>query len=157
MKKYSILFLLLSLKSYTQKKDTIHIDNGFETTIITPSEPMDKPVNYIYRFNDKLDKEPTCVKGVEEYTKTLKKKIWIPPTDKQRPNQFSITYTFVIEKDGSLSNLDTNVVGYFGSPSETLKTEAEKAIKQMPKWIPGEVNGKPVRVRKGIKIDIKVK
>jgi periplasmic protein TonB len=48
---------------------------------------------------------------------------------------------FVVEKDGSLSNI--TVVRSLGSDSDK---EVIRIIKTMPKWIPGKQNGQVVRV-----------
>ncbi len=53
----------------------------------------------------------------------------------------SVTVNFVVEKDGSISNVKaTN-----GNQAE-LVPEAERVIRNMPKWKPGKINGKYVRV-----------
>ena len=48
---------------------------------------------------------------------------------------------FIVEKDGSLSNISV-----IRSLDTTCDNEAVKAIKKMPKWIPGKQNGQIVRV-----------
>ncbi len=49
---------------------------------------------------------------------------------------------FVVERDGSIS--DVQVVR---GQDPSLDREAERVIKTMPKWKPGQQRGKPVRVR----------
>lgn len=50
------------------------------------------------------------------------------------------TVSFVVEKDGSLSNIKViNDLGY-GTKKELLRV-----LKLSPKWKPGEMHGKPVR------------
>ncbi len=51
--------------------------------------------------------------------------------------------SFVVNKDGSIS--DVEVVRSGGDPS--LDKEALRVIKSMPKWKPGTIKGKPVRVK----------
>ena len=49
--------------------------------------------------------------------------------------------TFIVEKDGSLSDLKViRDLGY-GTGKEAIRT-----LKTSPKWIPGKQNDKPVRV-----------
>lgn len=55
--------------------------------------------------------------------------------------------TFVIEKDGSISNIE--VVRSF---SDKAKSEALRVIKLMPKWKPGRDKGRIVRVQYTIPI-----
>ena len=47
-----------------------------------------------------------------------------------------------MEKDGSLSSIEI-----IRSPHSGLSETVMKAVKKMPKWIPGMQNGKAVRVR----------
>ena len=55
--------------------------------------------------------------------------------------QGRVTLQFVIEEDGSLSN-----VKVLRGPDPILNDEAVKVISQSPKWTPGYINGNPVRV-----------
>ena len=52
-----------------------------------------------------------------------------------------IMVSFVIEKDGSLSDINTNSNGTFN------RSEVIQSIKSMPKWLPAELNGKKVRCK----------
>ncbi len=60
----------------------------------------------------------------------------------ERKIRGTVFLTFIVEKDGSVSNV-TIVKGVF----ESLDREAEKAISESPKWTPGLQRGQPVRVR----------
>ena len=48
---------------------------------------------------------------------------------------------FIVEKDGSISNVEVN-----RSVDPNLDNEAMRVVKAMPKWIPGQINGKTVKV-----------
>jgi TonB family protein len=53
-----------------------------------------------------------------------------------------VILTFVVEKDGSLSN-----VKVLRAPAESLGDEAARVIALSPRWSPGTQNGKLVRVQ----------
>ncbi len=53
----------------------------------------------------------------------------------------SINISFIVEKDGSLSN-----IRILGSSNPTFDKEAIRILKTMPKWKPGTCKKKPVRV-----------
>ena len=55
--------------------------------------------------------------------------------------QGRVTLQFVIEEDGSLTNIKV-----LRGPDPILNNEAVKVVSQSPKWTPGYINGKPVRV-----------
>lgn len=57
--------------------------------------------------------------------------------------------TFIVEKDGSLTDIKTiRDIGY------GTGEEAVRVLKLSPKWIPGEIDGKPVRVQYSLPINI---
>jgi len=63
-------------------------------------------------------------------------------TDEMKENELKgrVVASFVVEKDGSLSDIKViRSIGY-GTEDEVLRI-----LKSMPKWIPGEQNGKKVR------------
>ncbi len=53
-----------------------------------------------------------------------------------------VTLTFVIEKDGSLSNIQV-----LQAPDRLLSDEAIRVLQSSPKWTPGRQRNQPVRVR----------
>ena len=56
--------------------------------------------------------------------------------------QGRVIASFTVEKDGSLT--DIKIVK---SVDPSLDKEAQRVIRAMPRWIPGKVNGSPVRVK----------
>ena len=65
------------------------------------------------------------------------------PTEAEKANiQGRVIATFVVEKDGSISN--AKVVK---SIDPLLDAEALRVINAMPNWLPGKQNGKEVRVK----------
>lgn len=61
----------------------------------------------------------------------------------------TVFVTFVIETDGSLT--DIRVIRDFGSGTGD---EAVRVMKKCPKWLPGEQNGKKVRVQYSLPLRI---
>jgi protein TonB len=64
------------------------------------------------------------------------------PSDLTKSEQGKIYLSFVIEKDGSVSNIRIT-----RGLSEKLNNEAIKLVQKMPSWKPAINNGKPVRSR----------
>ncbi|MFV8332005.1 M56 family metallopeptidase [Flavobacterium sp. GSP14] len=71
----------------------------------------------------------------------------------EQPNLKGKVYiTFIIEKDGSLSDIkNLRDIGY-GTGEEAIRV-----LKLCPKWIPGKMNGEPVRVMYSLPITIQSK
>lgn len=61
-----------------------------------------------------------------------------------------IKVSFVVEMDGSLSN-----VQFLTYVREPLRGEITEAILKSPTWLPGSINGEPVRVSYTLPIIIK--
>jgi hypothetical protein len=59
---------------------------------------------------------------------------------------------FVIEKDGSLSNIKIN-----DNADRSIAREIKRLIASSPKWSPGIVSGKPVRVNCSIFLTFGIK
>ncbi|MBC8488953.1 MAG: energy transducer TonB [Bacteroidetes bacterium] len=58
-----------------------------------------------------------------------------------------VIVSVVVEKDGSLTNLKIRSGVSF---CERCSEEALRIVENMPQWIPGKLNGKPVRVKENI-------
>lgn len=69
------------------------------------------------------------------------KHIKYPELAKEYGIQGKVYIQFVVEKDGSVSN-----VKVMRSVDASLDKEAIRVIQSMPKWTPGKQRGKPVRV-----------
>ncbi len=63
------------------------------------------------------------------------------PADAAKANiEGLVTVSFIVEKDGSISN-----VKILKGVHPLLDEEAVRLTKSMPKWIPGKANGKAAR------------
>lgn len=65
--------------------------------------------------------------------------------------QGRVAVSFIVEKDGSISNVRPVL-----SVHPLLDKEAVRVVKSMPKWSPGKQNGKPVRVRFNVPVMFKL-
>ena len=62
-----------------------------------------------------------------------------------------VLVTFVVEHDGSISN-----VNVANSVYPSLDKESIRVVSGMPKWIPGKANGKTIRVKYTIPITFRL-
>lgn len=95
-----------------------------------------------------LDVKPEFPGGVEAFYKFISTNYKTPNVSKLAGKVF---VSFVIEKDGSLT--DIKVIRDIGNGTGE---EAIRVLKESPKWIPGEQNGKKVRVLFSIPIKIEL-
>ncbi len=75
------------------------------------------------------------------FNKYLAEHIKYPAVEKAAKKQGTVYISFVIEKDGTVTNV-REAKGVEGAPG--LTKEAIRVISNMPKWKPGTMNGKPV-------------
>lgn len=83
---------------------------------------------------------PTFEGGFSHY---LAANIKYPVFEKEHGKQGTVYVSFIIEKDGSVTNVK-EAKGVPGAPG--LTKEAIRVISEMPNWTPGMMNGKPVRI-----------
>ena len=91
---------------------------------------------------DSVDEMPQFPGGVQKLFEFLTTNVRYPKEAEDKCLQGRVIVSFIVEKDGSLS--DTKVVG---SIDPVLDAEALRVVNSMPNWIPGKQNGEPVRVK----------
>ena len=74
--------------------------------------------------------------------KYLGENLKLPEEDQERGMQGRMVVGFIVEKDGSLTN-----VKVLRAVDIAIDAEVLRVVKGMPKWIPGRHNGQRVRVR----------
>lgn len=108
--------------------------DGFKIIIDEP-EDVDEPKIFVI-----VEDEPEFPGGNDALLRHLAK-IRYPQMAREANIQGTVYASFVIEKDGSISNAKILRGIGFGCDEETIKI-----IKAMPKWIPGKQLGRAVRV-----------
>jgi len=88
-----------------------------------------------------VESMPEFPGGMGQLMKYLAENIKYPPLAKESGIQGRVFINFVVEPDGSISNVKV-LRGIGGGCDE----EAVRVVEAMPKWKPGKQRGKPVRV-----------
>ncbi len=89
-----------------------------------------------------VESMPSFPGGEEARIKYLNDNIKYPQMARESGIQGRVFVTFVVERDGSVT--DVKVLRGIGGGCDE---EAVRVIQNMPKWIPGKQRGKPVRVQ----------
>jgi protein TonB len=93
-----------------------------------------------------IEVKPDFPGGLEKFYKFVGKNFQVPDEEGLKGKIF---VTFVVEKDGSLTDIKViRDIGY-GTGKEAIRV-----LKSCPKWVPGEQNGKKVRVLYSLPITI---
>ncbi len=91
-----------------------------------------------------VEVNPEFLGGEGEMLKFLQSKIKYPQMEKENNISGTVYLTFVVEPDGSISDVKP-LRGVRGGPG--LEQEALRVVKNMPNWKPGKMGGKSVRVQ----------
>jgi protein TonB len=89
-----------------------------------------------------VEEAPSFPGGDEMRMKYLSDNIKYPQIAKESGIQGTVYITFVVERDGSVTDIKV-MRGIGGGCDE----EAIRVVQSMPKWMPGKQRGKPVRVQ----------
>ncbi|MBQ2208819.1 MAG: TonB family protein [Prevotella sp.] len=100
---------------------------------------------------DVVEQMPQFPGGPAALMEYLSKNVKYPEEAYKNGIQGRVIVTFVIEKDGSIS--DANVVK---SVDSQIDAEALRVVNSMPNWIPGRQNGETVRVKYTVPITFKL-
>ncbi len=98
-----------------------------------------------------VDVMPEPVGGESAWTKFLNKNLRFPPGAQDAGVSGKVILSFVIEKDGNLSNIVIERGAGYGFDEEALRV-----LKLAKAWKPGMQNGQPVRVRYAIPINFQL-
>ena len=104
----------------------------------TQSAAEDGDMAYI-----KVEKMPTFMGGdLNAFRNWVQSKIQYPREAKEEGLEGRVIFSFVVEKDGSMSEFTV-----LQSPDKILGDEVVRILKTSPKWEPGEQRGEKVRVK----------
>ncbi|PAW94241.1 hypothetical protein CKK33_12380 [Mucilaginibacter sp. MD40] len=97
----------------------------------------------------RVEQPPQVIGGESKLFFYLKKNLKYPKSAKENNIQGTVRVTFVVERDGRLSDIKVKK-----SLSEDTDAEAIRLMSdpKAPKWIPGMEGGKPVRVQYSIPV-----
>lgn len=114
-----------------------------------PKQEVQKEVeNKVF---DVVEQQPSFPGGQAALMSWLANNIHYPPVAEENGIQGRVVVSFVVEKDGSITQVQV-VRGV--DPS--LDKEAVRVTKSMPKWTPGKQNGQAVRVKYNLPVTFKL-
>jgi protein TonB len=135
------------IKDKNLGKETIKGDPDAELSVEPPGNgpSVVEEDNNIYNTAG-IEVKPDFPGGLEKFYKFIGKNFQVPEEDGLKGKIF---VTFVVEKDGSLTDIKViRDIGY-GTGKEAIRV-----LKSCPRWNPGEQNGKKVRVLYSLPISI---
>lgn len=101
----------------------------------------------------KVEKMPTFQGGdLNVFRNWVQSNVKYPQEAQEKALQGRVVFSFVVEKDGSVSEFQA-----LQSPDKVLTDEVERVFKTSPKWEPGEQLGEKVRVKYTVPIVFQIK
>ena len=123
--------------------------DGVEEVIKAPETTDHKETEI---FGDVVEQMPYFPGGTNALVEYMEKNIRYPEDCEEVCIQGRVIVSFVVEKDGSIS--DAKVVR---SVYPSLDEEALRVVNGMPKWCPGKQNGQSVRTKYTIPVTFRLK
>lgn len=124
-----LLSVSVSVTAQNTNQDSLAISNT-EQTVNTDS--ISTPITF-----------PQYGENENDLFDFLRQNMRYPKEVKKKNISGKVIVSFVIEKDGSISNIEVSQK----SPHPLLDQEAVRLVKLMNKWKPGYSNGEPIRVK----------
>jgi len=100
----------------------------------------------------KVDNMPAYPGGQIALNQFITNNITWPNTSNDAVKEGTVYVTFIVEKDGSITQIKANK-----GIGESFEKEAENVVRKMPKWTPGKQAGETARVMLSLPIEFKLK
>ena len=116
--------------------------------VIAQPEPPKVEENKVF---DMVEEMPSFPGGQAALMQFLLSNTHYPAVAREDGVQGRVTVSFVVEKDGSITDVQ---VARSADPS--LDKEAVRVVKSMPRWTPGRQNGSTVRVKFNVPVTFRL-
>jgi TonB family protein len=100
---------------------------------------------------DAVDEMPQFPGGMAGMMQYLSSNLRYPQDAREAGTQGRVIVSFIVEKDGSISNAKVAKSTY-----SSLDEEALRVVSAMPKWTPGKQNGEAVRVKYSVPVSFRL-
>lgn len=143
--------ITVQVATKTQEGD----DKGPDIGVIEKTEAppvVEEPEDKVFDFVQQSPEFPDG--GTAAMQQFLRANIKYPPMAKENHIEGKVFVSFVVGKDGSISNVQ--VVRGIAGGDAGIHNEAVRVVKAMPKWRPGKNNGVPVSCKFTIPINFKL-
>lgn len=116
-----------------------------QKTVVSKQTTQDE----IFLKVDEMPSFPSNGNGINIY---LASNMRYPKDAEKQGIEGRVVVTFVVEKDGSITNVEI-----IRNAHPSLDKEAKRIIEGMPNWNPGKIDGKPVRTKFTLPITFKLR
>lgn len=153
--------VMLEVKDYAEVKiGNTKVEGDIIDVVMPPVEPSTSITKGIKSNADEIDSKFVSVQiparfpgDIQAWTRYLERNLNsdIPIENGAPANVYTVVVTFVVDKEGKVSDVKAE-----NDPGYGTKEEAIRVIKKGPNWIPANQNGNPVVYRHKQSITFKV-
>ena len=100
----------------------------------------------------RAEEMPTFQGGdITKFREWVMRRFRYPAIAQENGIQGKVTLQFVVEKDGSVTNIQV-----LQTPDPVLSDEVVRVVNDSPKWKPGKQRNEPVRVKYILPVDFRI-
>lgn len=133
----------LDVKGNSDQGEILKVTQRVETEPVK-AEPKPEVENKVF---DVVEQMPSFPGGPSALMQYLSSNIKYPVVAQENGVQGRVVVSFVVERDGSITDVQVA-----RSVDPSLDREAQRVVRNMPKWIPGKQNGQAVRVKYNVPV-----
>ena len=117
----------------------------------TTAGAQNKTVDNSGKVYEMVEVMPEYPGGMEKLMEFLRTSVKYPVQAQKSKIEGRSVIGFIVEEDGSISNVSVTKGSH-----PLLDSEAIRVVKEMPKWKPGMIKGNPVRVKFNLPVYFKL-
>lgn len=133
----------LDVKGNSDQGEILKVTQRVETEPVK-AEPKPEVENMVF---DVVEQMPSFPGGPSALMQYLSSNIKYPVVAQENGVQGRVVVSFVVERDGSITDVQVA-----RSVDPSLDREAQRVVRNMPRWIPGKQNGQAVRVKYNVPV-----
>lgn len=133
----------LDVKGNSDQGEILKVTQRVETEPVK-AEPKPEVENKVF---DVVEQMPSFPGGTSALMQYLSSNIKYPVVAQENGVQGRVVVSFVVERDGSITDVQVA-----RSVDPSLDREAQRVVRNMPRWIPGKQNGQAVRVKYNVPV-----
>ena len=133
----------LDVKGNSDQGEILKVTQRVETEPVK-AEPKPEVENKVF---DVVEQMPSFPGGPSALMQYLSSNIKYPVVAQENGVQGRVVVSFVVERDGSITDVQVA-----RSVDPSLDREAQRVVRNMPRWIPGKQNGQAVRVKYNVPV-----
>ena len=137
-----------SIKEEETSKIKVDLNEGTSVVVTHQDEDGQEQDTEVFTI---CEEQPEYPGGMDALASFISENIQYPQSAKENGVEGICMIQFVIDKDGSVTNVEC-----LNGVDPECDAEAMRVVKAMPNWIPGKNNGEPVRVSYALPINFKL-